>query len=278
VRLIDLNHFGVRRAVGAWQVDDALVDCGPTSSVGALLDALAGWQPRRLLLTHIHLDHAGAAGTLARQWPELEIYVHERGARHLVDPSRLNASVRRLYGELTDALWGEVEPVPGERLRPLTGGERLRGFETSYTPGHASHHMAFLHESGRAFVGDLAGVRIEPCDLVVPHAPPPDIDLEAWDTSIDRVRAWKPTSLALPHFGVADQPEAHLDELEEQLHEAADFAREHDVDAYVERSARRLEGLSDEPLAAYCHAAPPVHSHAGLVRYWEKAREASERT
>lgn len=273
MRLIDLNHFGVARAIGVWQVDDVLVDCGPSSSVDALLAVLDGWVPQALLLTHIHLDHAGAVGTLARLWPDLEIFVHERGARHLVDPSRLNDSVRRIYGDLTDALWGAVEPVPRDRLTPLGGGECVRGFEVAYTPGHASHHVAYRHESGLVFPGDVAGIRIEPCDLVVPHAPPPDIDLEAWDASIDALRAWQPTSLALPHFGVVHDPLPHLDELQSQLHAAAEHASEHDADDYVERAERRLDGLDGELLSAYRHAAPAAHSHAGLARYWEKRRE-----
>jgi glyoxylase-like metal-dependent hydrolase (beta-lactamase superfamily II) len=274
VQLHDLIHFGVARSVGVWQVDDVLVDCGPASSVAHLLKVLGDWRPRALLLTHIHLDHAGAAGTLARIWPDLDIYVHERGARHLVDPARLNDSVRRIYGELTDVLWGEVEPVPQERLRPLAGGERIGGFEVGYTPGHAIHHVAFLHETGRAFVGDLAGVRIAPAEVVVPHAPPPDIDLPAWDASLELVRGWRPTSLGLPHFGAFDDALAHLDQLELQLHAAAEFARDYGVEDYVDRAERRVAGLDDETLAAYRHAAPASHSHAGLSRYWEKSRQA----
>jgi glyoxylase-like metal-dependent hydrolase (beta-lactamase superfamily II) len=274
VRLIDLNHFGVPRAVGVWQVDDVLVDCGPTSTVTQLLSALDGWRPRAVLLTHVHLDHAGAAGTLARLWPQVEIYVHDRGARHLADPARLNASVNRIYGDLTDALWGEVEPVQAARLHPLVGGERIGAFEALDTPGHATHHLAYLHDGGCAFVGDVAGVRIMPAHVVVPHAPPPDIDLPAWAESLRLIRRRGPATLALPHFGLVDDAAAHLDEIGAQLDAAAQFARDHSADEYQERAERRLAGLDSGTRDAYRHAAPPPHSHAGLMRYWHKTWEA----
>src|ERR1700730_14339443 len=153
-------HLGRPRVIGCWQVGDVLIDPGPSSCLPNLLHALDGERPRALLLTHIHLDHAGATGSLVERWPELDVYVHELGAPHLADPSRLLKSAKRLYGDDMDRLWGEVLPVPKRNLRELRGGELLDGdFEVAYTPGHASHHVSFLR-SGTAYVGDVAGVRI----------------------------------------------------------------------------------------------------------------------
>ena len=154
MRLIDVKHLGRKRVIGCWELDGVLIDPGPASSLGTLLEALAE-PPRAVLLTHIHLDHAGGAGTLVRRWPGLPIYVHELGAPHLADPSKLIASAARLYGEEMDRLWGEIVPVPQENLRPLAGGEEILGFRVAYTPGHASHHVSYLHgESGTAFVAE----------------------------------------------------------------------------------------------------------------------------
>ncbi|HMH47953.1 MAG TPA: MBL fold metallo-hydrolase, partial [Solirubrobacteraceae bacterium] len=159
--LTDLVHLGRPRVLGAWRVGDVLIDPGPSSCLERLLPLLERHPPRVLALTHIHLDHAGASGSLARRFPDAEVWVHERGAPHLIDPSRLLASATRLYGEDMQRLWGEVLPVPAERIRVLHGGEQLGRFSVAYTPGHASHHISYLHEpTRRAFTGDVAGVRI----------------------------------------------------------------------------------------------------------------------
>src|SRR5262249_33119863 len=155
-----------------------LVDPGPASAVERLLEGLAGEQPSALLLTHIHLDHAGASGTLVQRWPDLQVYVHERGARHLADPSRLLTSAARLYGQDLERLWGDTLPVPEANLHVLEGGEEVLGFDVAYTPGHASHHVCYVHQgTGIAFCGDTAGVRIPPADIVAVPTPPPDVDL-----------------------------------------------------------------------------------------------------
>ncbi len=154
MRVIDVRHLGQERVIGAWLADGCLVDPGPTSSVEALLEGLGDERPERILLTHIHLDHAGAAGTLARRWPDVEVWVHERGAPHLADPARLVASATRLYGDEMDRLWGEIVPIPAERLRVLKGGEKVGAWRVAYTPGHASHHVSYLHEpTGTLFAG-----------------------------------------------------------------------------------------------------------------------------
>ncbi len=211
VRLIDLRHLGRDRVIGCWQVDDVLIDPGPASCLDTLLSALGDEQPRALLLTHIHLDHAGATGSLVERWPELEVYVHEIGAAHLVDPTRLLESAARLYGADMERLWGEFLPVPEANLRILSGGEQLLGrqFEVAYTPGHASHHVCYLFDT-TAFVGDAGGVRITPEMLTIPPTPPPDIDLEAWHGSIERIFSWQPERLAMTHFGSSDDVESQL--------------------------------------------------------------------
>ena len=194
MQLIDVMHLGRPRVICASLVDDVVIDPGPTSCLETLLAGLGETRPRALLLTHIHLDHAGASGSLVQRWPDLEVYVHERGARHMASPDRLVESARMLYGEDMDRLWGDMLPVPEENLRVLDGDETLfdGAFEVAYTPGHASHHVSYLHSDGVAFVGDVGGVRIDGSPLTIPPSPPPDIDVEKWHASIERVAAWKP--------------------------------------------------------------------------------------
>ena len=189
MRVIDLMHLGRARVIGCWQVGDVLVDPGPTSCLPTLLEALGDERPSALLLTHIHFDHAGASGSLVERWPDLRVYVHERGAKHMMDPERLYNSARRLYGDDMERLWGEMLPVPEENLEILSGGETIRdgAYKVAYTPGHASHHVSYLHD-GTAFVGDVGGVRITPESMTIPPTPPPDVDVEAWHESIALVR------------------------------------------------------------------------------------------
>src|ERR671931_2581638 len=150
--LIDLTHLGRDRVIGAYELEGLIVDPGPSSCLETLLAGLEG-EPRALLLTHVHLDHAGASGSLVGRFPELRVYVHEVGAPHLADPEKLLRSAARLYGDRMEELWGEVAPVPEQNLRALSGGEEVLGFRVAYTPGHESHHVSFLHsDSGRAFV------------------------------------------------------------------------------------------------------------------------------
>jgi glyoxylase-like metal-dependent hydrolase (beta-lactamase superfamily II) len=274
MRAIDVRHLGTERVICCWQVGDVLVDPGPASCVPELLGALDGDVPRALLLTHIHLDHAGAAGTLAREWPALEVFVHERGAEHLADPGKLVSSAARLYGNDMERLWGEVAPVPRDRLRALSGGESLEGgFSVAYTPGHASHHVAYLHEeSGRAFVGDVAGVRIAPNELTLPPTPPPDVDLEAWNKSLSRVAQWQPQSLGITHFGVLEHPFEQLAAMRDRLAAWATLARELDGPAFEQHIRDEVAaGTPDSATAAaYEQAVPPEQQWLGLDRYWRK--------
>jgi glyoxylase-like metal-dependent hydrolase (beta-lactamase superfamily II) len=269
VRLIDVRHLGRERVIGCWDLDGILIDPGPSSSLDNLIAELGGEPPRAVLLTHIHLDHAGAAGTMVRRWPELPVYVHEIGARHLADPTKLLASAARLYGDQMERLWGEVAPVPEANLNPLSGGEEVLGFEVAYTPGHASHHVSYLHrDSGRAFVGDTAAVRIPPCDFVLPPTPPPDIDLDLWDRSIDLILDWAPASLGLTHFGAVEEPEAHLEVVHDRLREQARLAGELPADRFAEEVRVRVAAAADpETSQALLQAAPPEQQWLGLDRY-----------
>jgi glyoxylase-like metal-dependent hydrolase (beta-lactamase superfamily II) len=260
--LIDLFHLGRPQVIGAWLVGDVIVDPGPSSGLERLLAGLGGRPPRVLALTHIHLDHAGASGSLLRLFPEAEVWVHERGAPHLADPSRLLESATRLYGEEMDRLWGEVLPVPAERIRVLTGGERLGSFRVGYTPGHASHHVAYLDEqSGRAFTGDVTGVRIGEGPVLAP-TPPPDIDLEAWRASLELIESWSPQSIAVTHFGSYEGVSAHLDALREQLERGELSAAELDEAAFAAGVRARVAGSSSE------------QSFHGLARYLRRRESA----
>jgi glyoxylase-like metal-dependent hydrolase (beta-lactamase superfamily II) len=272
MRLIDVKHLGTERVIGCWELNGALIDPGPASSLDTLIEALGDEQPRAILLTHIHLDHAGGTGTLVRRWPELPVYVHERGAPHLSDPRKLLASAARLYGDQMDHLWGEVAPVPERNLHPLSGGEEVLGFQVTYTPGHASHHVSYFDpEGGRAFVGDMAAIRIPPAGFILPPTPPPDIDLEAWERSIEAILAWEPASLGITHFGEVDDPSAHMAAVRERLHELGERARELSAEEFerlLREEAEREAGA--EGAKATLQAAPPEQQWLGLDRYWQK--------
>jgi glyoxylase-like metal-dependent hydrolase (beta-lactamase superfamily II) len=275
-RLIDVMHLGRPQVIGAWLVGDVVIDPGPSSCLDTLIKGLGADRPRALLLTHIHLDHAGGSGSLVERWPDLEVYVHERGARHLMSPERLLESARMLYGDDMDRLWGEMVPVPEPNVRVLHGGETLFGdFEVAYTPGHASHHVSYLHD-GVAYVGDTGGVRIFDAPLVTPPTPPPDIDVERWHASIDRIRAWKPRRLVMTHFGWSDQVDAQLAEVARRLDERADRVREQDLDTFVAGiRAEIAEHVDPGLIEAYIQAAPPDQLYAGLERYLRKRAEAA---
>ena len=280
MRVIDLHHLNRERVIGCWQVDGVLIDPGPASCLGTLLEALGDEQPEALLLTHIHLDHAGATGSLVSHWPELEVYVHERGAPHLLDPTRLLESAQRLYGDDMERLWGEFLAVPERNLRILRGGEQLLDgrFEVAYTPGHASHHVCYLHD-GTAFVGDVGGVRITPDKLTIPPTPPPDIDVDAWHRSIERVLEWNPVRLAMTHFGASDDVEAQMAELAERLDTWAALARTEDIETFITVATTEIErGADPERRGAYVQAAPPEQLYAGLERYWSKREHGDAST
>jgi glyoxylase-like metal-dependent hydrolase (beta-lactamase superfamily II) len=272
MRLIDLHHLGRERVIGSWLVGDVLVDPGPASCLEALLEGLDGEIPRVIALTHIHLDHAGATGTLARRWPGVEVWVHARGARHLADPQKLVASATRLYGDDMDRLWGEFLAVPADRIRafdePTTVGG---GFRLAPTPGHASHHLSYLHEpSGTAFAGDTAGARIEGSPTIGP-TPPPDIDIAAWLTSLELIESWSPDRIVPTHFGSFDDVASQLDELRLWFDTWVPAARTLDERRWVdEHHAWVVARSSEAGAAALAQAVPTDQAYLGLERYWSK--------
>jgi glyoxylase-like metal-dependent hydrolase (beta-lactamase superfamily II) len=269
-RAIDVMHLGNDRVICAYEIDGLIVDPGPSSSVENLIDALGPTVPRALLLTHIHLDHAGASGVLVRRFPELQVYVHELGAPHLVDPSKLLESAGRLYGDDMERLWGEVAPVPEDRIHTLSGGETVDGFRVAYTPGHASHHVSYLHEeSGDAYVGDVAGVRVPPHEHTVAPTPPPDIDVELWLDSLSTVAGWTPERLCLTHFGPVTEVEDHLHRMRTALLDGAEAARDADEETFISWLRARAD-VDPESAQRLEQAAPPDQLFKGLERYWRK--------
>ncbi len=275
MRHIDLMHLGLERVIATWEVDGVLVDPGPESCTDRLLSELGDdFEPRAILLTHIHFDHAGGTGAVLRRWPDVPVYVHERGAPHLADPARLVSSATRLYGEEgMQRLWGEVIPVPEANLHPLVGGEEVldAAFRVAYTPGHASHHVAYLHaDSGRAFVGDVAGVRIPPDDLVIAPTPPPDVDVEAWEHSLDTIAGWAPDALGLTHFGSVEEVGAQLAAAREALRAEVALAASHDREGFVTAMREKLAAEAPGQVETYTQAAPLDHLWLGLDRWRSK--------
>jgi glyoxylase-like metal-dependent hydrolase (beta-lactamase superfamily II) len=271
---IDLLHQGHARTIASYLVDTddgpALFDCGPASTLPALKQGLAErgvelTEIRHLLLSHIHLDHAGAAGSLVREHPALQVHVSGIGAPHLVAPERLERSARRLYGDTFDTLWGELVPVPEANVHVV--GDRVLGLDCFPTPGHASHHVCFLDRDGTLYAGDAAGVRIQPGRYVMPPTPPPEIDVELWQQTIEEIERRDPERLALIHFGVADDPQRHLAELRLELYDWADFVRggagEEEFVEYVRTELRD----AGEALVDYDVAMPLWQSYKGLKRW-----------
>jgi glyoxylase-like metal-dependent hydrolase (beta-lactamase superfamily II) len=274
-RLIDLRHLDRDRVIAAYELDGLIVDPGPSSCLEMLIHGI-GEEPRALLLTHIHLDHAGATGSLVRRFPRLRVYVHEVGAPHLIDPRRLLDSARRLYGDDLERLWGDVLPVPAENVVALRGGEEIEGFRVAHVPGHASHHVAYLHaSSGDAYVGDVAGVRIPPGKFTVAPTPPPDIDVEAWEASLRTVAAWRPRRLCLTHFGPVNEVEEQLERMRERLRVNAERARSGDRVRFLDQVDGEIDAAVDAETAIRVRqAAPPDQLWLGLERYWRTRAEA----
>jgi glyoxylase-like metal-dependent hydrolase (beta-lactamase superfamily II) len=270
---IDLFHMGAARTVGAYLLDTSgglsLFDCGPTSCIPALKAGLAErglvlGDVMRVLGSVLQVVHAGAAGALVREHPELQVWVSEVGAPHLVDPSRLERSARRLYGDAFDELWGELAPVPEANLRIASG--RAAGLECFPSPGHASHHVSYF-DGTTLFAGDAAGVRIQPSTAVLPPTPPPDVDVEAWYRTIEEIERHAPERLALIHFGVAQDVSRHLTELRERLDVWA--RRVEEGLSEEEFVAAAVADLPPEEAPSYERAMPIWQSYQGLKRYWD---------
>jgi glyoxylase-like metal-dependent hydrolase (beta-lactamase superfamily II) len=277
---IDLHHQGRNRVIGSYLVatqdGPAIFDCGPASALPALEHGLRErgtslGDVRHLLLSHIHLDHAGAAGAIVREHAHIQVHVSEVGAPHLVDPSRLEASARRLYGDSFDALWGELVPVPEANVHIV--GDDVLGLTCFPSPGHASHHVCFLDDMGTLYAGDAAGVRIAPSRIVTPPTPPPDVDVDAWDSTLDELRRRAPERLALIHFGVFDDVERHLEELRERLHAWEELVESGATqDEFVAATHGGLGELTDDDLDAVERAMPAWQSYAGLKRWVERVK------
>jgi glyoxylase-like metal-dependent hydrolase (beta-lactamase superfamily II) len=293
IAYVDLDFLGRSRAIATAIVVAsgavALIDPGPSSCLQTLELGLNGHGLRfddvtDILLTHIHLDHAGSTGTLVRRHPRIRVHVHERGATHLIDPEKLLASATRLYGADMDRLFGAFAAVPASNIIALSGGERLeaggRTFEVAHTPGHASHHVSYFdRESGLAFVGDVAGMRIDG-GYVLPPTPPPDIDLELWASSVARLERWSPDTMFLTHFGPAAPVRPHLQALLDNLRNMADVVkallREPGTDeertarfaGHVQRELSRQ--MAESQVASYKASAPFDLLWLGLARYWRK--------
>jgi glyoxylase-like metal-dependent hydrolase (beta-lactamase superfamily II) len=290
---IDLQFKGSPRVIATALITGrdgvTLIDPGPTSCLPVLEAGLnhRGLSLRdvtSLLLTHIHLDHAGAAGTILERVPQARVYVHERGAPHMIDPSKLLASATRLYGSEMDALWGQFLPVPASQVTALTGGERLAVGNTKllvgYTPGHAKHHVSYFDEhEGMAFVGDTGGIRVIGDYLIAP-TPPPDIDIEVWQESLDLIDGWQPVSLFLTHFGPVTPARAHLARFRTTLIAQANAVRdalkngsteEEKVRRFVDHMrAEARKALPEREARATELAAPFDQLWQGLTRYWQK--------
>jgi glyoxylase-like metal-dependent hydrolase (beta-lactamase superfamily II) len=274
---IDLLHQASPRVIGSYLVDTddgpALFDCGPTSTLDNLRTGLRMrgrelGEIRHLLLSHIHLDHAGAAGVIVREHPHVTVHVSEIGAPHLVDPSRLEASARRLYGPSFDGLWGELAPVPEQNVRVV--GDHVLGLQAFATPGHARHHVCYLDPDGTLLAGDACGVRIEPNTLVLPPTPPPDVDVDAWTTTLDEIERREPRRFALVHFGVFDDTRSQLDALRARLSEWRDLVADGLSEAaFAERVRERVRDQIDD-FTVYERAMPLWQSYAGLKRYVER--------
>ncbi len=288
---IDTLLGGWERVTAGYLLDGpapVLVETGSQSSVPVLLDALSSMgvgaeELAGVAVTHIHLDHAGGVGDVARAFPSATVYVHERGARHLVDPARLVDSASRVYGDLLDSLYGRLDPTPADRIHVLADGEELRlgpgrVLTTVDSPGHAKHHLA-LHDSvsGILFAGDALGVRLPDAGVLRPATPPPDFDLDQAITSIHRFVDRKPEGLALAHYGLVEDAPAVLEEAEETLRRWAGVAEQawregEDIAAALEKHfAGALEGV-DPANRRKLETLNGVHSNAAGFRRWLETR------
>jgi glyoxylase-like metal-dependent hydrolase (beta-lactamase superfamily II) len=297
--VLDTNWLGRPRSIAAVLLESdghrAILDPGPASALPTLRQHLDSHgigvsDLNAILLTHIHLDHAGATGALIKENPNLEVYVHKAGMLHMADPSKLLASAERLWPGELGHLFGETLPVPFGNLRMLQGGETLalgsRNLDVVYTPGHASHHVSYCDSSdGTAFVGDTTGFHIEGAPFAVPLAPPPDIDVEIWNASLDAIAARGPTRLFLTHFGYSNDPAAHIAEYRQNLQRWSALAEEilrstpderDGLQAFVSAASSEIErqvtGAEAEHYVFNCGL---NLTWLGLRRYHQKRAEAA---
>lgn len=292
ILIIDDMHLGRPHVIASYLLlgdEPAIVDPGPASTLANLEAGLAahglrGEDLRHIVLTHIHLDHAGATGTLVRRYPQLRAYVHARGAPHMLAPERLVQSATRIYGDQMERLWGEFAAVPAERLTILSGGETLRlggrALRAFDAPGHASHHLIYLDEgSGALFMGDNGGVCLPDRMIPRPATPPPDIDLEAWGRTLDLAESLRPELLLLAHFGPAYAPGAYLADYRAALARWAEAVRaglRSGASEAAQLAALRELALADlgattvDARELFEQASSVEMNWQGLARYWRK--------
>lgn len=269
---VDLFHFDQPGAIATHLLDGVIVDPGAEKTVDRVLEALGEDVPQAILLTHIHFDHAGATGRLVEKFPDVEVWVHEAGSRHMVDPERLVSSARQVFGEYFDVMWGEVVPVPEQNIRILKGGESDGPWQVEYTPGHAKHHVCYFHRpSGTAFTGDVTGVRIDG-GPAFPPTPPPDIDPPLWHEALEIVAAWKPERIAFQHFGQSTDVANQIALMHESLDLFTNKARETDAEGMAAWIRDWLGSQIDdqEQIDTYWRAGPFEGMWSGLDRYWQQ--------
>lgn len=301
VFVLDTKHIGFTGTLATFLIPSKsndgkfmLVESGPGSTIETIEKAIvaAGFKLSNLeaiLLTHIHLDHAGATGSfLQKHNQNAHVYVHQRGAKHMIDPSRLMESARRIYQDKMDTLWGKMEPIDASNLTALDGDINDNNFEVLghsikaiYTPGHASHHISFLFDDGTMFTGDSAGAKVYGTTVVRPTLPPPEINIEVYDQSLDTMRQAKPDRLMLTHFGQVLNPQDHFDKVSQANHQWAKLVLDDlnaglDDNAIVnhlhEVSVAELEadGANQDDIVRHGLISGDAMSVAGLKRYWEK--------
>jgi glyoxylase-like metal-dependent hydrolase (beta-lactamase superfamily II) len=274
--IIDTRFQGIERSIACHRYENVLIDPGPESSIHHVIDALGDRVPTTVLLTHVHLDHAGGTGRLVEHYPDLQVYIHEIGLPHLVDPTRLIASATRIYGDEMDR-WGEVVPVPEANIHAIADGDVVEGFEAIHTPGHSNHHIAFFHqETEYAIVGDLVGQTIHGFDLRVVSTPPPEVDIEAWLASLDKLAEHDPvpSTLGLTHFGRVPDVLDSIFAAKQELRRLADLARDGSVEDFMVDFEAKLETVPPDVAESLVGALPVDHNYAGLERYWAKKAAA----
>jgi glyoxylase-like metal-dependent hydrolase (beta-lactamase superfamily II) len=278
--IIDTRFQSIERSIACHRLGDVLIDPGPESSLDHVIDALGGDTPRTVLLTHVHLDHAGGTGRLVERFPDLQVYIHEDGLAHMVDPTRLIASATRIYGDEM-AKWGDVLPVPEQNIHALRDGDVVEGFKAIHTPGHSGHHMAFFHlETEYVLVGDLVGQMIHGFDLRLLSTPPPEIDVEAWLASLEKLATHDPvpSTLGLTHFGRIPDAVDQLFAAKQELQRLAELARAGDAEAFMLDFERNLESVPPDIAESLVGALPAEHNYAGLERYWSRKSVAPDAT